>query len=146
MRFGPIFVVLTALGGCVTQKDIDAARHFQNTIPTCSGEKDCEFKWAAARRWMLSNPTMKLEHYAVDLMETYNPTGDGLAARVVKEPVDETPYRLVVDVWCSGFACLNSLTQVRQSFNDYVSGKVAIPTPPPSAPEKRGTRNPSQQR
>jgi hypothetical protein len=114
------------LSGCVSQEAIDAERRFQSTIPTCSAEKECELKWAAARRWLLSNSSMKLQHYAADLMETYNPAQEGIGARVIKEPIDNTTYRLVVDVWCGGFSCLGSMTELKQSFNDYVDGKTTV--------------------
>jgi hypothetical protein len=124
----PLAAVILSICGCVSQKEIDALNHFRATIPTCSDEKDCEFKWAAARRWVIANTTMKMNTYATDYMDTYNPTGsDGLSASVSKEPVDEKTYQLVVSVSCKGFYCLTSMTARRQSFNDYVNGKIALP-------------------
>lgn len=131
---------LLILSACVTQSNVDAEHQFRSTIPTCSDEKDCEFKWAAARRWILSNPTMKLQHYAPDFMETFNPVNDGVGARVMKEPVDDKTYRIVVDAWCGGFACLSSMTAVKQSFNDYLNGKISAPLTlqAPAAKKKSG--------
>lgn len=137
-----MLVVAALLTGCVSQAEIDAERHFQSTIPTCSTEKECELKWAAARRWLLSNSSMKLQHYAPDLMETYNPAQEGIGARVIKEPIDNTTYRLVVDVWCGGFSCFGSMVELKQSFNDYVDGKKTERLFP--KPQKRSPGNPTR--
>jgi type IV pilus biogenesis protein CpaD/CtpE len=110
------------LSGCVSQQSVDAERRFKETIPTCVAEKECELKWSAARRWLLDNSTMKLQHYTADLMETFNPVQEGIGGRVIKEPVDAESYRIVVDVWCGGFSCFGSMTKLKQSFNDYVAG------------------------
>lgn len=131
-----------ALTGCASQKAIDAEERWQATIPTCSAVKECEIKWAAARRWLLNNSSMKLQHYAPDLMETYYPSQEGIGARVVKEPIDETSYRLVVAVWCGGFGCFGNLTAMKQSFNDYVDGKQGSRFLP--APKRRTPGNPTR--
>lgn len=142
----PLFAcmaAITMLSGCVSQQAIDAERRWQATIPTCSTDKECELKWAAARRWLLTNSSMKLQHYAADLMETYNPTQEGIGARVIKEPIDETAYRLVVDVWCGGFSCFGDMTALKQSFNDYVDGKPAAQVAPALKP-RRSPGNPTR--
>lgn len=84
---------------------------------------------------------MKLQHYAPDFMETFNPTDTGFGARVVKEPVDETTYRLVVDAWCKTFGCLTPTIAIKQSFNDYVNGKVSAAPPKLPKPQAK-PRNP----
>jgi hypothetical protein len=144
MRNGRALIALASIAllpGCVSQEMIDAERHFEATIPSCSTEKDCEMKWSLARKWMVANPSMKLQHYAADYMETYNPAGDGLGARVIKEPVGETSYRIVVDAWCGGFSCLRSMTSVKQSFNDFVNGK---PGSSALKPNPRSPGNPTR--
>lgn len=137
-----VLVSSLLFAGCVSQQAIDAERHFQATIPTCSTEKECELKWAAARRWLLSNSSMKMQHYAADYMETFNPAQEGIGARVIQEPVDETAYRLVVAVWCGGFSCFGDMTALKQSFNDYVDGKPSSYVPP--KPQKRSPGNPTR--
>lgn len=121
-----IFAALAAatMAGCVSQQSVDAERHFESTIPTCSGAKDCEIKWAAARQWLLSNMTMKLQHYAPDYMETFNPVDEGIGGRVTKDPVDDTTYKITVAISCAGFTCLGSMTKIKQSFNDKLNGQA----------------------
>lgn len=124
MRWGVLAIFMGgALSGCVSQQALDAERHFQATVPICVTDKECEMKWAAARRWLLGHSSMKLQHYAADYMETFNPGQEGIGARVIKEPIDAVTYRIVVDVSCGGFSCFGSMVELKQSFNDYVDGK-----------------------
>lgn len=115
-----------AFGGCATS-GVDAAaaqQRFQKTIPICNDGKECEVKWSAARRWVLSNSSMKIQHYSPDFIETFNPEayGAGIAARVTKEPVSNSDYRIVVEVWCNNmFGCVPPSLQAAQSFNDFVN-------------------------
>lgn len=121
-----IGMVPLVLSGCATS-GVDAAtaqRRFQQTTPICIEGKECEVKWAAARRWVLSNSSMKIQHYSPDFIETFNPEGysAGIAARVTKEPANNSDYRIVVEVWCNNlFGCVPPVRQAAQAFNDYVN-------------------------
>lgn len=123
-----------AISGCATS-GIEAAaaqRRFQATIPTCGGGKECEVKWAAARRWVLSSSSMKIQHYSPDFIETFNPEAysAGIAARVTKEPFSNTDYRIVVEVWCNNlFGCVPPIAQASQAFNDFVNHSWAAGGP-----------------
>ncbi len=135
MKAGFLCVSIAMLSGCVSQQAVDAERHFQATLPTCNTDKDCERKWSMARNWMLNTMAMKLQHYAPDYMETYNPT-EGYGGRVTKDPIDHVTYRISLALSCAGLACFTSLGPVKQSFNDYLNGTIS--TPPPALPRPRG--------
>ncbi|QCG64265.1 hypothetical protein [Pseudomonas veronii] len=42
-----------------------------STIPVCISDKDCELKWSAARRWVLSNAGYKIQSITSDYIETH---------------------------------------------------------------------------
>jgi hypothetical protein len=127
-----LFVCVAAvLSGCVANPEREAAiKEFQNTIPTCHNEKQCELMWSVARRWVLDNSAMKLEHVTNDFMETYNPRkySTNLAARVVKEPLsDGGGYRLVVSLWCNNlFSCVPDASVSALDFNKKVGAVQSV--------------------
>ena len=148
MRLAPTLAVAILLARCVTQAQIDRARAFQASIPTCSSDRECELKWSAARQWILSKATMKLQHVTPDFMETYNPPPKslGLAARVTKEPIATGGYRLVVTTWCGGLGCAfpspRHPWEAAQDFNDTVN--AAAPSATPTSPTPPAVAAPSE--
>lgn len=114
------------LGGCANQAVIAEKRAaFQNSIPKCYSEKECELMWSAARRWVLNNAGQKFQHVTDDFIETYNPPQNSprLAARVIKEPLnDGSGYKIVVSTWCNNmFGCQPDSWDAALSFNRQVS-------------------------
>ena len=102
-----VVALIFLLAGCAAGSNpkVDAYRtEFVRTIPTCQTERECEVKWATARRWVLENAGMKLQHVTNDFLETFNsPEYSGrLAVRVVKEPLQGgSGYRIVITTQCS---------------------------------------------
>jgi len=117
------FLALT-LGACAGTQVSAQRAEFVSTIPTCVSDKECELKWAAARRWVLQTSPYRIQHMTNDFLETYNsePHSPKLAVRVVKEPVDATRYRIVVTTGCNNmFGCFPDSWEAALSFNRYVN-------------------------
>lgn len=124
-----IFAFSLLLTGCATV-DQAVLDRIAATIPTCHDEKECEIKWAAARRWVLENADMKIQTYAPDFIQTYNPSSAGLelAASVTKEPLPDGSYRIVARVWCDNpLGCRRPPAEMVQAFNDYVNASYQQP-------------------
>jgi hypothetical protein len=129
LRFFILSILCMVSAACANRPSANEEMRFMSTIPRCTGEKDCEFKWAAARRWIVSEFRGKLHHHGPDFMETVDPERDGVGARVMKEPVDTNTYRIVIDTWCRGAGCFLSQLKLKQSFNDYVNGEPGSAAP-----------------
>jgi len=122
--------ILCMLGGCAV---IESTSHtqtateyvFQQTVPTCSGAKECEVKWSAARRFVVANSRWKIQTLTSDYLETFNSTnGDpGLAWRVSREPsADGQSYRIVPLAACANmFGCVPDAMQTMIRFNEEVT-------------------------
>ncbi|MTI64403.1 hypothetical protein [Methylophaga sp.] len=132
MRYFLILLTITLVMGCTANPKRDQIRQqYYSTIPTCSSEKECEIKWSAARRWVLNNARMKLQHVEDDYLETYNSVGNttNLAARVVKEPMGTgNSYRIVVTTWCANwFVCVPDKWEAALDFNRTVNSSYSSP-------------------
>jgi hypothetical protein len=117
------FVASLILVGCATITTQQQTL-INESVPMCSGEKECELKWAAARKWIINNARWKIQIYSDDLIETYNPTPDSqlLAARVTKEPTPNGGYSFIVYVWCNNiFGCIPKKVDALIGFNNYVN-------------------------
>lgn len=132
MRYKFLWVItgtfLAVISGCVSTAPKQVAI-VQENFPMCYGKKDCEVKWAAARRWVLENSNRKIQIYSDDLIETYNPEKNSifLAARITKEPVGaEGEYYIVPNVWCDNwiFGCTPKKADALMDFNNYVNSVV----------------------
>lgn len=118
--------------GCATVSQ-QQKQSWNETIPVCFQKADCDAKWAAARRWVQDNAGYKIQIYADDLIETYNPTRNDpkIAVRVTRNPVatsskgDKT-YEINIKVWCNNIiGCIPSANDAIMSFNKYVSSAQA---------------------
>jgi hypothetical protein len=127
IRLFPLSIVCVVMTGCASKPSASEEMRFMSSIPRCTGEKDCEIKWAAARRWLLTELNVKLQHHGPDFMESVDPEEHGIGARVMKEPIDQNTYRILIDTWCEGLGCFLSQMQYKQSFNDYVNGAGGAP-------------------
>jgi hypothetical protein len=124
-----VVIVGLLTGACVSPQHRTAQQaQFQNTVPTCESPKNCEVKWAAARRFILENSKFKIQTMTNDFLETYSGARNTsvLAYRVVKEPIDATRYRIVVTTGCRNtFACVPDAWDAALRFNQYVNAQVA---------------------
>lgn len=123
-----LLVISLLLSGCTTTQQIKAKRmRFQETIPVCLNEQDCKEKWAAAQVWVARNCGMKIQIATDTIIETYNSTDQStrLAARVLKEPIGNGKYRIVINTWCDNLlGCFPNTWDAAIDFNEYV-GRTA---------------------
>lgn len=130
-------VALAAISGCAQiergQALIEAAkREVERTVPTCSTDRECEVKWAAARSFVLGNSRMRLQTVTGDFLETFNsPSGEpGLAWRVVKQPFGANGYEIRATAWCGNmFGCVPNALQAMIDFNRTVNASWAPDAP-----------------
>lgn len=108
-RWTLILITLFLVGCAATGPDEAVYKaEYKRTIPTCHSEKECEVKWAAARRWIIDNSRFKFQHLTPTFMETYNPPeySVSLGFRVSKEPLQNGGYKIVSWAWCRNtFRC-----------------------------------------
>lgn len=118
--------------GCATVSQ-HQRQTWDETVPVCFTKSDCDAKWAAARNWVQSNAAYKIQIYADDLIETYNPEpySPKIAARVTKNPFGTSAtgtksYILNIKVWCNNiFGCVPTYNDAILSFNKYVASAQA---------------------
>jgi hypothetical protein len=117
-------LLVVIMSGCISAQRRDYARTvFEQTIPVCSGDKDCKEKWEAAQVWVAKNCGMKLQIANDTIIETYNSPAYSinLAARVVKEPLGGGQYKIEIKTWCSNlFRCEPDALSAAVQFNKYV--------------------------
>ena len=114
---------LTIISGCATITPQQQAM-FNENIPMCSGERDCDVKWAAARKWVLNNAGRKIQIYSDDLIETYNPAKNSpsIAVRINKEPTGNGANFITIAVWCNNmFGCVPKKADAIMDFNNYIN-------------------------
>lgn len=111
------------LSGCATVSPAAMQQkrtEFEQTIPTCSEEKECNAKWEAAQLWVVHHAGFKIQTATNVLIETYNATGGSpsIAVRVTKEPLGGGKYKLVVFVTCDNiFGCVPDSWDAALDFN-----------------------------
>jgi hypothetical protein len=122
----PVYsVVLSviALSGCAVQQDpaVQAKiNEIQNTIPTCSSEKECNAKWEMAQLWVVKNAGYKIQTATSVLIQTFNASGSRveLAAQITKEPLGGGRYQFIANVWCDNiFGCRPNRLDALLDFN-----------------------------
>lgn len=135
----PVFAcVLLIVASCAPQaSQRDAASYeegrieIKRTMPTCKEARECEVKWAAARKWVLDHSAYKIQHITDDYIETYNPQrySTGIAVRVRKDAISSGGYRFLVDVWCDNSrGCQPDSQSAAISFNRTVNSAYRTPT------------------
>lgn len=114
-----------------------AREQYEAAIPRCSSDKECQAKWAAARRWVLDHCGFKLEHVTDDFMETFN-SGNAAATqmwcRVTKSPINETAYKIELENGANNWFGNGDMPAIRAEFNAYVSAAWQSPAPGSSTP------------
>ncbi len=102
----------------------------QRTAPTCMTDRECELKWAAARRWVMNNSPYKLQIVTGDYLETYSATGGSprISVRVSKEPIKAGTggYIILVAVVCDNmFGCVPDAWDAAIAFNKEVGAAAS---------------------
>lgn len=99
------------------------------TVPTCTGESDCELKWAAARRWVQNNAGFRIQNYSNDFIQTYK-SGDyantDLGVEVSKEPLGGGAYQIVARMWVNNAFSQGGIPAKLVEFNGYVSTAMPV--------------------
>lgn len=118
------------LSGCASQVEHrrQLMAEVESTRPVCKADKECTLMWSAARRWVLENSSMKIQHITDDFIETYNPTGGSprIGVRVVKDPLPDGSHKISVRVWCDNiFGCNPDALGAAVHFNRTVASAGA---------------------
>ncbi|QOU06805.1 hypothetical protein IM720_08800 [Pseudomonas fluorescens] len=128
MRYAIFFAIAgILLSGCAAVPDAKTEQlkqEYMSTIPVCISDKDCELKWSAARRWVLSNAGYKIQSITSDYIETFNPpeASSLLGARIIKEPKGDGSYRITAELWCSNWiGCHPPVWEAAVDFNRTVN-------------------------
>lgn len=100
--------VLVGLSGCSSPTDpaVQAKINaIQNSMPTCSSEKECNAKWETAQLWVVKNTGYKIQTFTSVLIETYNArdSSTALAAQITKEPLGGGRYQFNAKLWCDNW-------------------------------------------
>ncbi len=107
MKF-PLFVLSTVilLAGCQsTAFDLKDDVLFQQTIPVCTTDDECEKIWNAARQWVMKTTPQGLATDTAERLQT-NPADDEsfiweTDIMVSKVPLGDGKYQIVMETWCS---------------------------------------------
>ena len=107
MKF-PLFVlsVVILLAGCQsTAFDLKDDVLFQQTIPVCTTDDECEKIWNAARQWAMKATPQGLAIDTAERIQT-NPADDESLnwetdIMVSKMPLGDGKYQIVMETWCS---------------------------------------------
>jgi hypothetical protein len=119
-----VSVLVLTLTACATPVDPAKRAYAQETIPKCFSDRECELKWAAARKWVLDHSPFKMKTVTPDYLETYGPMPNdpSITMRVSKEPIKTGGYRIVVGVWCDNmFGCTPNAWDTAIRFNKDVT-------------------------
>ena len=118
-----LLLVTVGLSGCAVQQDpaVQAKlNEIERTIPTCTGEKECNAKWETAQLWVVKNAGYKIQTATSVLIQTFNATGSrpSLAAEITKEPQGGGRYQFHAKVWCDNiFGCSPNRLDALLDFN-----------------------------
>lgn len=123
-----LFVIAFFSFGCspITQAQKEK---WNETLPLCYSESDCDAKWSAARQWVQNNSGYKIQIYSDDLIETYNSQqyDPKIAVSVSKNPIGkssdgEQVNAIVVRISCGNIlGCVPTVDEAINSFNNFVS-------------------------
>ena len=115
---------LGMLTGCTISPEMQAKIDaFDQSIPTCNNESDCQTKWQAARNWAIENSDFPIFTESEDrVMATSTLRGmSGVGVTVNRREI-ANGYQLVVDVECfSAYGCPD-LWDLKLDFNQVVNG------------------------
>ncbi|WP_312582999.1 PDZ domain-containing protein [Atlantibacter hermannii] len=128
MKRAFVFVLGFLLSGCVSQSVRNQQQdEINQTIPSCSSQRQCDAAWAAARQWVTQNCGMKIQNYSNDYIETYNSIGNSTntSCQVTKNPHPNGVNSINITVSCANmFGCTPDQYQSVIEFNKYVGEVV----------------------
>ena len=118
------------LTGCAMSAENQALMsRARQTMPTCTGQAECELKWAAARRWVQNNAGFRIQNYSTDFIQTYK-SGDyantDLGVEVSKEPMGGGAYQIVARMWINNALSGGGIPAKLVQFNDYVNTAMPV--------------------
>jgi hypothetical protein len=120
--------VSLCLVGCATTPSPERQAllsEFQNTIPTCEKDVDCDVKWDAAQLWVVHHAAYKIQTSTNVLIETYNAVNSadtGFMVQVTKEPLGGGKYQILVNIHCANmFGCVPNQLPAMVDFNRTVN-------------------------
>jgi ketosteroid isomerase-like protein len=129
-----VSVIAVLIAGCATVPQIVREAPSIPT-PTCMGAADCEAKWSAARSYLLSHASYKIQNDSVDRLETYNPSNEvtvGLRAQVSKAIQPDGSYAIVAKFWCNNLIeCSPNAGKTLEDFNRTVAAATSGGAVPP---------------
>jgi ketosteroid isomerase-like protein len=137
-----ISVIAVLIVGCATIPQV--VREAPSTpTPTCQSAADCEAKWSAARSYLLTHTSYKIQNDSVDRLETYNPSNEvtvGLRAQVSKAIQPDGRYAIVAKFWCNNlFECSPNAAKTLEDFNRTVTAATPGGATPQSAAANQST-------
>jgi len=124
-----VSAIAVLIAGCATVREIEPQTPSTPTpTPTCRAAADCEAKWSAARSYLLTHASYKIQNDSVDRLETYNPSevSVGLRAQVSKALQPDGSYAIVAKFWCNNLLqCSPSAGKTLEDFNRTVAAAAA---------------------
>lgn len=123
-------ILVLALSGCaMTAENQALMSRARATVPTCTGQAECELKWAAARRWVQNHAGFRIQNYSSDFIQTHK-SGDYantyLGVEVSKEPLGGGAYQIVARMWINNAFSQGGIPGKLVEFNDYVNTAMPV--------------------
>ena len=124
-------IVATLLSGCQSSLlDLKDDTVFQQTIPVCQTDSECDKVWAAARAWVMKATSQGL---AVDTSERIQTRPSDVEAldwqtdiRVDKRPLGDGKYQIVIGIDCNNtFNNCDPERKKMRRFNRDMAGYVS---------------------
>lgn len=113
------------LASCETMTPVQRSAMETNAAMqvTCSGQQDCEMKWARALDWVQRNSHWKLRSATDMLISTEGPLDTTYAAfEVTKFPIGNGTYEIRFRAGCGNiFGCVPSIKQLTADFKTTVA-------------------------
>lgn len=124
---GAVIFLAGCQGSALNLKD-DAL--FQQTIPVCSTDEECETLWNAARQWVKKATPQGLEIDTAEHLQTRPADDESFLwetdITVSKVPMGEGRYQIVMEVWCNtAINSCNSERQLMRQFNKDMAAYVS---------------------
>tara|TARA_B110000971_G_scaffold171797_1_gene176614 strand:+ start:74 stop:469 length:396 start_codon:yes stop_codon:yes gene_type:complete len=112
-HYSAIALMTLMLSACaVSPATLELRAEYARTIPTCSGDEDCQDKWAIARAWVVKNSDFAIRSESeTRIMSTSNIISQsGLGVTVDRSPTEGGNYQITVSVDCfSAYGCPDTL-------------------------------------
>lgn len=120
----PLFILGTVilLAGCQGSAfNLKDDIVFQQSIPVCTTDEECEKIWAAARQWVMKATPQGLDIDTAERLQT-NPADDEsflweTDITVNKVPVADGKYQIVIEAWCN--TAINSCDAERRLMRQF---------------------------